>query len=491
MTKYNGNIYLKSFYVCISAILITIIIFLKTSYTDELSIVGVGTHERTLLLNGILGWIILALFLAAWKMLTGELFSLFTFFFVFFAFFNYGQSLIYVFVNDYVSDRSLYLYASEQQIIEAQYFTLLCMCTFCIGAVLAANPPPKIERNEYKEGAIINSLAFVGTLLFIFSFPAFLYDTYSTIMTVRSGGYLALYGYGDGAAAVSTVSKMLSFLASYFIPSLICLFAANKDYKARRYIILFTLLFCAFCDLYAGLRTSAMGILIIIMFLLHRLVKPINKLQFSVMVVGGYFLAVFLNVISDMRALSNRSIVMYLQQFLLSSTSESPIVKIVTELGWSMFPLTAVMNLFPVSYPFACGTTYLYAFTSIIPNIGIWSVHPATLYSDGPNWLMKALKMLYGPGFSVTAEAFRNFGWLGFIFITFLGLFFAKLYLIDNKSTPNSRPDMFVLLLIIFNSTATFARSDFMGFVRPTFFIAIPIYIFVRFYSRYLERIHI
>lgn len=492
------RVYIKLLYSIFIITMIFIVAFLSINYFNNLDLSMNLNDNNIMYINGLLGWIILIMHTLTVRKLSGTLISLNLMFFLFFVIFNFGQSLLFIFVSVNSNYRNLIFYATNSEIIKAQFFTLICMCSFSLGLVWPYSKyklDAFLEKSRliYDERKMFTSINQVGWIMFFVSMPAFLYSVILTLLVVINGGYASIYGYGlTSSSNVSLMYKFVLLLSNYFLPSLICLFVSNKNKTLIRWFLNVLFVVYILYLFYIGVRMTAISVLIVFFVLHIRLIRDITNKQILFLIVLSYFFIVFINIVGEYRSLSGRNLLDYFR-FLGNALmiKNNPIIILITELGWSMFPLISVMNIMPNIFSFSIGSTYLWALTSIIPNLGFWKVHPAAIYADGPNWLMKVLNMPYGPGFSLTAEAYRNFGWLGFILLIILGSVFGKIYLHDNKKTALYRPDLFILMLIIFSNTLITIRGDFLGFIRPTFFIGIPIYILFKFFYKLNLKVHL
>ena len=95
--------------------------------------------------------------------------------------------------------------------------------------------------------------------------------------------------------------------------------------------------------------------------------------------------------------------------------------------------------------------------------------------------------MSYGPGFTLIADAYRNFGWYGFLVLIGIGAFFGGLYSSVDTVTIHRRPDLICVMLIFFYSTLMSVRGDNLYIVRPLFYVVIPIYLLIHLINIYLK----
>ena len=115
----------------------------------------------------------------------------------------------------------------------------------------------------------------------------------------------------------------------------------------------------------------------------------------------------------------------------------------ISNLGYSVFPTIKTMQLIPKTYPFHFGQSYLYAILGILPNV-FGGTHISVQYAALAQWLMRALEMTYGPGYSMPAEAYYNFGWLGFLLMPILGAGISRL--LDERNSKGDALKTFVII---------------------------------------------
>lgn len=445
---------------------------------------------------GLIGWITLVWSILSWKSLRNETICLYIIFITLLYLFTFGQSLLATF--KLVSKRyDLLDRVNIIQLIYSQLYTLICLVSFHLGALVVCRQPDHglKECGEYtdtikSDDANINmqkAIMYTGIVLLVFSLPGFIFDTINTLTIVINEGYRALYGYDGNVVQLGLLVRIFRYTSDYFIPSLICLLVVNREKIFNRRVIIFALGLFILNALYIGGRSNGMVLLLVLTLIYHYCIKPIDKKRAILLGISGYIILSFLGIVAQLRGVSGRSFLDYVIAFKHSFGKGNLFVQTLSEMGITMFPLTAVIMLFPESFDFLGGKSYLYALTSIIPNLGFWDIHPAKVYAGGGDWLMDTLNLYSGPGFTLIADAFRNFGWYGFFVLLGFGFLFGRVYSLLDKSTINYRPDLFCVIMIFFNATLMCVRGDNLYIVRPLFFVVIPIYILIRFIYNTLQ----
>ena len=138
------------------------------------------------------------------------------------------------------------------------------------------------------------------------------------------------------------------------------------------------------------------------------------------------------------------------------------------------------MELVPSLSDYRYGTSYLVSLLSWIPTPLFGNVHPVTIYGELSWWLQNSLRLPYGPGFSMMAEAYINFGWFGGIALFFEGTIMSKLL----ARVPCKRAQEDVIgstfqIMIIMILTKSLVRSSVDQATRSAFFVIIPLYLLI------------
>lgn len=432
--------------------------------------IGHYTEHATMQALGMMGWIGIVQFIyciMVWIRKGNQFISPYVIFLLTLYIFSYGQSFLWAFGLE--SERSLVGFRgiTIQEVFDAQVLTLIMLACFQIGASFFT-PKKRLYNNVVSVDAT-NKLKLVGWLLFAISILPYSIETYHNMVLSMTKGYAALY---EGTAKVG-VSNMSSIIADYCIPSMICLFIAYRQNKSIRRIITIFFLINAIVILITGGRTFAVILLALIVILYNYLVIKISKKWLILGCVGSFFFLQILSYIADVRVDSNRSVKIESMQL-----EENGAVDAIAEMGGTMFCLIKTMNLVPEHQDYRYGKSYVYAFTSLIPNLGFWDIHPAKKESNLSEWLTNSLGLDYGTGFSMCAEAYVNFGNLCFIAFFFWGWFIAGLFGRIETSIIRKDYALLAFLLILFWFFLTLPRNNFINLVRPLFFIAGPIYLY-------------
>jgi len=394
--------------------------------------------------------------------------------------FTFGHSLVLglgvVLEFDWLLSQMLY-----EELLQAQIFTLLCLVSFHMGALISCGESPRSEDLGVIAGDAIGSrsVKMVGTLLAWGSAAPYIINMANRISVVAMHGYGGLFDYTDIHVVRGTTiySRVLALAGSFFIPALICLLVTERRSTPKRSLIFLMLLASASAELYIGSRGRAMITILVTGLLYHYVVQRISIRTATWAVAPAYVVVSFLTVIARLRTVAGNDTRNFLGAFVDAFGRENLFIQSIIEIGGTMFPLAMVMRLVERGLPLFYGKSYVYAITTIVPNLGFWTVHPAIFYSEGSHWLMRHLNMSAGPGFSLHADAYRNFGEWGFIFLAVFGALLGRVYSLVHDRTAHSTPARLALVLIFAHGTMFAARGDSLNIVRPLIYIVAPIYL--------------
>lgn len=326
----------------------------------------------------------------------------------------------------------------------------------------------------------IYSIRKVAIYLCLISFPLYLYQIFANISIVLVYGYQALYD-----SNLNTVPKWMSLVGDFFEPSVIALYFSCQ-YQKRNIKIVTILAFWGILlpPFFLGGRSNAM-IVFTIFLIVYSLFNKFNTRK--ILILSGILMIMFSSfaVIALTRGNSNKSLAAMESAY---HSVDNPVASTISEMGFSMYPLCHCMDIFPEKQDFRYGDSYLYAMTSIIPNLGFWEEHPAKTHANLGEWLKNYLDLGFGPGFSLTAEAYVNFGYFGFIFFLIYGYYMAKGFRYINSNYIEANPFLLVVCLVFLWFSIKTVRNSFLGTVRAFFYYALPMYyMFVYHYKKHFK----
>lgn len=445
-----------------------ILIFMSVVYV----IIGNVTNHPTMQSLSMMGWIgivQLCYCIISWMKRGNQLVSPYVFFLLALYTFSYGQSFLWALGLE--SRRTLvgFYGITISEIFHAQVLTVIMLAFFHVGAIYCVTTQKYTEQKKNCSSMTLDKIRQIGWLLLIISAVPYVLETIHSMVLSMTKGYGALYD-GEGNIGIANLSN---FIAGYFIPALICLFIAYKNNIFVRNVIVGILLLNIVAILITGGRSNAVILLAILIVMYNYLVNKFSRKWLLLGALGVFLLLQILSFVGSVRTEGHR--VASLDEI---KVEDNAAVDAVAEMGATMFCLVETMDIVPSKEPYRYGKSYVYSFTSLIPNLGFWKIHPAKIESNLGDWLTDALDLGYGTGFSMCAEAYVNFGYFGFVVFFLWGWFLASIFGKIDEYVQIKDYARLAFLLILFWYFLKLPRNSFINLVRPIFFVAGPIYLY-------------
>lgn len=312
------------------------------------------------------------------------------------------------------------------------------------------------------------ALTFVSLLLIILGIYGHYSELIKNIIQVIKYGYASLY---DNKQPTSGLINILTNFKMFFWPGCLMLMISNKNNnKIYKFILFIACLDVVLCML-SGARSDALSLILTLFWLTYSEFKHLNfkkLLMYCLFVLVGIKL---FNVINDFRISDDKSIKLFLS--LLVSTNSNAIVDFLSEFGFNIFSLHHTMLLIPSTKPYAYGYTYFASIMAVVPSLlmGGYSFSKKAALAD---WLKNTLNMNYGPGFSILAESYYNFGYFGIVCMFFIGGVIGTV--MKNVNNGDKRIVKVIIITILFYSNIFIARDTFlMVFRKATYTIIFPL----------------
>ena len=465
-------VYKKKLFIVSIMILLLLLQLLTCHYIMNMS---TNYPEKALKISSWIAVGSLTIELFLWKKSSGELFSPYVFFFIVAFAFCCGQSIGWIFELDMGpkdmwnrSDHGITKYL----LCEGLLYSTIGLSAFHLGALIVNNTFHK-EIIKYKAEDVVATYKQIGKLMILIVIPAFFAKMLMNIITVSSGGYGAIY-----TRNTSYITTLISIISDYYQPCLLILLIAYKENYLYRRTIIAMMLVDVIAALYIGGRSGAVMSILGIILAYHSYIKRLTIKGLLILLGLGYVIVIILDIVAVTRGESGRTIG---DIFVSASHSDSSVIgSFIGELGWSITSVCWTMELVPSLSDYRYGTSYLVSLLSWIPTPLFGNVHPVTIYGELSWWLQNSLRLPYGPGFSMMAEAYINFGWFGGIALFFEGTIMSKLL----ARVPCKRAQEDVIgstfqIMIIMILTKSLVRSSVDQATRSAFFVIIPLYLLI------------
>lgn len=421
--------------------------------------------EKNLKVVSILGIILFLICINFWKKISGTLFSLYIFFLGSFYLFNMGQSLLYLFNIDF-QGYDTYVWLNHFEILNAQLYTLICISLLNMGALLSASSNIA-KKNIESDEKTIRSMKIAGLLMFFVTFIPFMITLVKLWIDSRTLGYAGAF---ESIAGRSSWNKIVDLLGEFCLPSLFMIYISFKRNKSIKIISGGMLIIFAIIYLVIGDRTLPASVVLGFFWLRSNLKLGNSKVKMPFgLLISSLFFAVIIPSIGTLRNTSKITFSNLINNILVNNSLVEGITDTIATLGYSIFPLVKTMDIIPISKGYSYGNTYFFALLSIFPNL-FGGVHISVKKAGLAKWLMDYLDMGYGPGYSFTAEAWYNFGWLGVLCMLVIGYMYGK-FLYGNTSDLGK-----FITVVFFVLTITSPRRDMLTVVRSvTYYIGLPV----------------
>ncbi|MGL5634256.1 MAG: O-antigen polysaccharide polymerase Wzy [Sarcina sp.] len=378
-----------------------------------------------------------------------------------------GQAILYFCNNLFFAVNSkyywMYLSYSESFKLKSQIYLSFFILFFYFGKMIFY--AYKTRKNLNKKTKEVNyevyrkSMVIVGLVLMLISAYGYYSSSIHMIILSHSQGYTAIYG--DNSH--SGVSNIINTIQSFFIPGLI-LFVSSYKGKFKSLGVIFALV-SILLPMASGARGGTISAVVAFIYLFYNLrLKKTNIFATIIIVVLGLILITVVSFLSKYRVNPNITFAQYLSNY-------NPFWTFIGNMGFSQFPLVKTMELIPTSYSFRYGLSYLASFVAVIPSILMFGFS-MTKEAALSQWLMHTLNMTYGPGYSLVAETYYNFGYFGILFTPILGIVFSKFTF--SLNTKVDRILLTVPFVAIFLSIAIMStRGSVYLLIRNIFYLII------------------
>lgn len=355
----------------------------------------------------------------SWRFARGSLFNPYGLFLFSTLAFNAGQVPLQVFgLNDNGLLRGQF---TAYELHASLLFIGACLIGLQLGALLRL----QLSGAPLTDGGSVRGVAGdaaacrrVGlVMLCVGAVPAFIVLTRS-VGLANLGGYIAIYA----QQASTSFDAAPQVLASFLLPGAFFLLAGSE--RARRWVYLSGAIVIVYMSLHLYIGDRANAFLPVIAWL-WIYTNVVRRLPGRLLLIGAIVtVIVIFPVVGQLRNLTASGRV-ELGVVAAFQSVNNPVLATVSETGGSMETVVATMILIPERRPFDVGVGYAYALLTIVPNL-FWAVHPSIAHGSYDDWLVAVFAPTVaaahgGLGFSYLAEAYANFGWLGFTIPFILG----------------------------------------------------------------------
>lgn len=458
---------LLSFIIQIILLILSFIILSKQGDTNnQLSFIDISKY----------GTIISALLWAVNIWVTGSFFSNISFIYLSFVLFQFGIPILYATSSTYTN---WYLSLFSESVIRAgAIFTIYSIQMFSLGIIFSRIVYGQNKKLVFSDKSWVQDDEMVeraGLILFLFSaviyFPATLYGAF--VLHERFS-----------LPAIGGLAKQLYFPAAF----LLLVYSKRRGLRIFIYIMFFA-------ESIAGMMTGGRteGLLPLMVFIVY-FFEYRNTSGEKILVSGEKKFIQRKNPLKIIGILMFLSVVLillvYIAQVRVGNTvstekllNQNIYQLFVGELGFNfttiLFVMTGIGNI-----GFQHGQTYLSDIITLIPK----AIDPTGFIAylqhiSGSNWIQETYgnQLGFGLGFSLTGEAYFNFGNYGVIVMFVFGIIIERLQ--SKNPTESTNWEKYVALVILLGML-TVPRRDFYQLIKQieysVFFVALYLYLFSR-----------
>lgn len=413
----------------------------------------------------------------SWKKATDDLFNPYIFFFIAAVIFNGGHALLEIFrLNQEGILNNIF---EAETLTRTLFLVLLSLTALHLGALLsvANSKQTHTTPDQHTRPVDLIAVQYVGWALIAIAILPAIYTLAQATRIVIASGYGGLYA----AEAATGIGSAPQILMKFIVPGCLFLLAGNNGKKLPIVVSLIVISLYTLTQFMLGIRGWAILPVLLYLWVWQRTVSPVPK----TLLLGGGAFAMFVlfplvGAIRNMGLEERTSIDTIVETFVGLG---NPAVAILTEMGASMKTVAYTLELVPATREFHMGATYLYASTSLFPNL-FWDIHPAVVHGRPSDWLIWQVDPYIasrggGLGFSFIAEAYLNFGWIGTtLFMAGCGFLFGKIVRLGMSSHDYAHV---ALVATFFAFSSFWVRQEFLVVIRPLVWYALVPYLGVLF----------
>lgn len=409
----------------------------------------------------------------SWHITMGHWVDLYSFFFTALFLFSGGQAVLNIL--GLMPQGILNGHFSSPQIKQALTLVISCLLAFHTGALLRArrHAPTGLPAPAALDTA--DAARQVGLVLILVSLGPALYDLYHDVAIIQSIGYGGQFFLAKTDTGMDVWTHILTM---FLVPGALLFLAGSKGRPVNITVAWVVIAVPAVIYFLLGIRNVGIRGLVALLWLHSVTIRPIRK---SVLVGSTLIVLVLIPAFAVVRGkpLTVGDTITALQQ--AYSAMDNPIVLALAEMGGTLLTVIYTTDIVPTIKPYEWGMSYAMALTTVFPNL-FWDLHPAIQAGLPSYWLMKEIDPVaanagFGFGYSMIAEAYLNFSWIGApIAMAGLGYLLAGFV-----CWVFERPDVLRLAMqaILMSFVLFVARAESHLVIRPMFWECLVPYLFI------------
>jgi oligosaccharide repeat unit polymerase len=418
-----------------------------------------------------LGWSLLS-----WKLVTDSVFDPYGIFLIAAMIFNAGAAYLYLIHQNPVGLMILDFSFPADVTLQTLLYVFLCIGALHAGALLLAwmraTPIFPGPRAIPRRSPSAEEIRFLGWAFIVIAAVPTVIQLKDAVTVVLTSGYFGLYQqtYATGLQAGT------QFLSSFIVPGALVLLAGSQNSRLGRLVSGGVIALFAMIQLFLGARYPAAGALIAYAWLWHRVIRPLPRF-----LILGTAVVIFGVVFPLIGATRDKPDGNPYPDAIPVTGSGLSFVGVLNETESTTATIAHTITLVPETRDYDRGAQYLYAASSLIPNL-FWDLHPAVQHGYAGDWVTWLVDPAFAAsggslGYSFIAEAFLNWGWVGGpLFLGIVGFLLVKLCY---WGCSTGDPARLMVVASFLNFVIFWARGEALNITRPLVWYALVPYLLV------------
>ena len=385
--------------------------------------------------------------------------------------FHSGQAIVHLFdAGRYLPVFRTY---PDRVILNGIVYSLLCIQIF--DAAFCAYEPGVRKKIKHKKcsAEYLNLGYQISKAALILLTPiVFAATLIKTVFSLKYG-YMSLYAY---SGAGYTESSLMPYIRNLFVVMCILNITSSSYDEKKSRIPLALMAVYGFLMFVSGSRSGCLGVILPAILIYTTNIKKMKK-EKLLKILAVFFLLVFASVFMSYFRLLTDKTGMSISEAVNYAVESNPLTETMIEMGGSLQPLLYCVMAFSNGVSFKLGSSYIASLLLLIPNLFhvLGDVHPASETANLSQWLMDYMHLDHGPGFSIIAESYYNFGsWGWFVFIIW-GVLLCRILGDPEKQNEERNFISYAGLTFIFSlirgSTSDFTRYFFYEVILVNFIV--------------------
>lgn len=409
----------------------------------------------------------------SWRIIMEHWVDLYSVFFIALFLFSGGQAVLNIL--GLMPQGILNGQFSSLQVKHALTLVVGCLVAFHTGALLRARRHAGLGLLAPATSDTTDTTRQVGLLLILVSLGPGLYDLYHDASVIQSIGYGGQFFLATSATGINAWTHTLTM---FLVPGALLFLAGSKGRPVNIAVAWVVIAVPAVIYFLLGIRNVGIRGLVALLWLHSVTIRPIRK---PVLVGSTLIVLVLIPALAMVRgkALTFGDTISAIQQSY--SAMDNPLVLALAEMGGTLLTVIYTIDFVPTLKPYEWGMSYMVALTTVFPNL-FWDLHPAIQAGLPSYWLIKEIDPVaanagFGLGYSMIAEAYLNFSWIGApIAMAGLGYLLAGFvcWVFERPDALRLAMQAILMLFVLF-----IPRAESQVVVRELFWVGLMLYLFV------------